>query len=172
MNRVAHYARCVRGAKMNARTFTQRDLVVFDDASSLMWQTCSAGQSGTGCSGMAMPYSWQAAKDYCDGLDGYGAYSDWRLPNIRELISLIDYGKYNPTIDPIAFPETQAYSYWSSTSIEGYTDHAWYVDFVYGDTKFDRSTEIRPNTTLAEVTNNYYVRCVRDNASSPKPGLR
>ena len=161
-NRVAYYSRCVRGPKINTRTFTKQDLVVLDDTASLMWQACSAGQTGSDCAGIAIPYSWQNAKDYCEALDGYAGYSDWRLPNIRELLSLIDYTKYRPAVDSIAFPATQSDGYWSSTSIEGYPEHAWFVDNEYGHTKFDRGTAIVPNTTTARVSGFYYVRCVRD----------
>jgi len=158
---VDHYRRCVRGPKINARTFTKNDLVVLDDNSSLMWQACSAGQLGIDCSGTAIRYSWQDAKAYCEESDDSN-HSDWRLPNVRELHSLIDYTRYNPAVDKIAFPQTRSDLYWSSTPIEGYPDHAWYVDFRYGHTKFDRGTELLPNTATALITRTYYVRCVRD----------
>ncbi|MBN1654052.1 MAG: DUF1566 domain-containing protein [Deltaproteobacteria bacterium] len=162
LGRKAWHTRCVRGPKINARTFTKKDLVVLDDASSLMWQACSAGQTVTNCSGNALQFSWQDANDYCDTLNDYAGYNDWRLPNVRELLSLIDYTKVDPAVDLIAFPETQSGYYWSSTPIEGYPDHAWYVDFLYGHTKFDRGSELVPNTITAFVTRTYYVRCVRD----------
>ena len=50
---------------------------------------------------------------------------DWRLPNLRELQSLIDYGQFNPPL-PANHPFTgvQSYYYWSSTTDTGDTTSA------------------------------------------------
>lgn len=68
---------------------------------------------------------------YCDLTDG-SSPGDWRLPNIRELESLVDYGRFHPCIDDTVFPSTMIHSYWSSTSIEAFPHHAWYVSFDTG----------------------------------------
>ena len=41
--------------------------------------------------------AWTAAITYCEGLD-YGGQTDWRLPNAKELYSLIDLGRFNPSL--------------------------------------------------------------------------
>lgn len=73
-------------------------------------------------------------------------FSDWRLPTIEELITLVDYS----TSKPASFDKSISSSgCWSSTIREGYKDVAWGVGFDYG------------------VVNGYYkhdnryVRCVR-----------
>lgn len=68
----------------------------------------------------------------CGLTDGSSA-GDWRLPNIKELQSLIDYGRWNPAL-PAGHPfmvKVDDY-YWSSTTYASSTDYAWYMDFYDG----------------------------------------
>ena len=51
-------------------------------------------------------------------------------PNIKELQSIVDFAKVDPSIDTTYFPNTKAYVYWSSTSVN--SDHAWAVWFDHG----------------------------------------
>ncbi|MCB1161011.1 MAG: DUF1566 domain-containing protein, partial [Leptospiraceae bacterium] len=72
---------------------------ITDNITGLIWQKCSMGQSGTDCSGdAATAATWTAAISYCEGLTLSGR-SDWRLPNINELESLVDDSIYNPSIN-------------------------------------------------------------------------
>ena len=54
----------------------------------------------------------------------------WRLPTIDELISLIDYGKFNPASTFLDMPRIHL---WSSSSYADVSSYAWIVDFYYGD---------------------------------------
>lgn len=67
----------------------------------------------------------------CEALD-YAGKQDWRLPNVKELMSIVDYGRYSPAIDPTFFPNTQSLYYWTSTIYANNTAYAWYVHFGYG----------------------------------------
>jgi hypothetical protein len=67
---------------------------------------------------------------------GNGMYTDWRLPNIVELRSIVDpsfpgCGLYSPCIDPI-FGETAPNFYWSATS-DRKVAVAWTVNFANAD---------------------------------------
>ena len=63
---------------------------------------------------------------------GLGGHSDWRLPNIRELMTIVDYSRFSPAIDP-AFTPTATVSYWSSTTAVSDPSQAFGVDFANGN---------------------------------------
>ncbi len=94
--------------------------VVTDNVTGLVWQGSDAGT-----------HTWQDALTYCDGLD-WGGYTDWYLPDEYELQSIVDYGRMNPSIDPVAFPGTPSNWFWTSSSYAGDSSYAWYVYFNNG----------------------------------------
>jgi len=92
---------------------------------------------------------WTDALAYCaalDGEDGRGGFTDWRLPNIRELLSLVDYGRFFPAL-PVGHPfeSEQFLNFWSGTTDHDMNDNAWYVDFYNGYSYFE------PKTTTFKV---------------------
>ncbi len=97
-------------------------------------------------------YSWYDAKDvFIKKLNRqkFGGFSDWRLPTIKELGTIVHYGQYDPAIDTKYFPKTVSSFYWSSTTYAVDTYNAWGVDFNDGlDYYNDKSS-------------GYYVRAVR-----------
>jgi hypothetical protein len=68
-------------------------------------------------------------------------YSDWRVPTIEELQSIVNYNRTGPSIDTAYFPNTVSSDFWSSSPSAPYSDSAWYVYFAYGyaaNFKYDR----------------------------------
>ena len=63
---------------------------------------------------------------------GLCGFTDWRLPSVRELQTLIHYGATNPTIDTTYFPNTLASDFWSASSYGPSPANAWYVYFGDG----------------------------------------
>ncbi|MBN2530343.1 MAG: DUF1566 domain-containing protein [Deltaproteobacteria bacterium] len=125
--------------------------VVKDAKTGLIWQGCTAGQTGDNCAtNSAQIMTWQDALAYCANLkwgDDDAGY--WRLPSVVELSSIVDDRECSPSIDADAFPATMSDGYWSSSSNAYYEVHAWYVNFNYGDVDSDGKDD------------NYYARCVR-----------
>ena len=68
------------------------DGTVVDTLTGLMW--IQAPHSLTNNSGT---HGWNAAVDFCEDLD-YAGHSDWRLPNVLEMQSIIDYGQSSPAL--------------------------------------------------------------------------
>src|SRR5262249_44141298 len=77
------------------------------------------------------------------GLSDGSAAGDWRLPNVKELQSLVDYGSSNPAL-PAGHPFTnfQASPYWSSSSSANFGFAAWFVFFENGGVGANYRTDI------------------------------
>jgi hypothetical protein len=84
----------------------------------------NAGTSGDGTD----------TEDFINALnaENFGGYSDWRMPAIKELSSIVNRGVNNPTINTAYFPDTMSSNYWSSTTGVGPASGAWHVSFLGG----------------------------------------
>jgi hypothetical protein len=108
------------------------DGTVRDNMTQLVWQQAAS----------ASAYTWVDAQSYC--------VAPWRLPTIRELLSIVDFRQTAPAIDRTAFPNTPAQSgFWSSSPYADGSSPAWGVSFSHGI------------SFPARVDGGYSVRCVR-----------
>ena len=89
------------------------------------------------------------AKKYCQELK-LSLFDDWRLPSYEELLSIVDYEKFNPAIISV-FQHTFSAKYWSSSQDVASPAYGWFVDFQYG------------KTGPAKKSKEHYIRCIRDN---------
>lgn len=58
--------------------------------------------------------------------------SDWRLPTVEELLSIVDNSNSFPAIDVNYFPNTISSGFWSSSPLAGRSDYAWVIGFDAG----------------------------------------
>lgn len=70
------------------------------------------------------------ANEYCAQLQ-LGSDSGWRLPNVRELQTLVDDSRSMPAVDPVAFPGTVSAEY--ATSTPNYPGNSWYWAVSFKD---------------------------------------
>jgi len=105
--------------------------VVRDALTSLMWQQDGSGKRA-GCSGSdQLTCTWAEAQAYCSEL-ALGGYSDWRLPTVKELRSIVDYAVHAPATNQTAFPNTPLERFWTSSPYAGSSGYAWDVGFDNG----------------------------------------
>ncbi|MEI8159382.1 MAG: DUF1566 domain-containing protein, partial [Burkholderiales bacterium] len=117
-----------------AKTYTDNsDGTVTDPSTGLIWMRCAMGQTWAGgtCTGTAIPYTFAKA-NALTGKQTFAGQSDWRVPNIRELHTIVDRSRSNPSIDTTVFPNTSSSSYWSSSLYSVNTTYAWIVYFTDG----------------------------------------
>jgi hypothetical protein len=129
-----------RGVPWPDPRFTDhKDGTVTDELTNLMW-TKDANIYGS--------RNWNEALADC-AICTEGGYKDWSLPNVRELHSLVDYGRDGPAL-PASHPFKDVQShYWSSTTGAGNAFIAWYAHL--GNGWFGRDSK----------TFTLYVWCVR-----------
>ena len=110
--------RCVRGPAYGQNEFVDNgDGTVSDLATGLMWQKVDDGKRR----------DWPEALDYAEHLELAG-YRDWRLPDQKELHSIVDYG-FIPAIHPVFQMSDPKGWFWSSTPFIDLPGQAVYVAF-------------------------------------------
>ena len=147
-----HKIRCVRGATEPAADFTDNSNgTVTDNVTGLMWEQKT---DDGGSRDKDNTVTWKDALAYCEGLL-LGSYSNWRLPNPKELERIVDVETSNPAIDTTYFPNTNNGLYWTGTSCSGcHKRKAFSVDFTDGELYYS-------NKYWNETYYENYVRCVR-----------
>ncbi|MBF0538812.1 MAG: DUF1566 domain-containing protein [Nitrospirae bacterium] len=118
----------------NPRFTDNNNNTVTDNLTGLVWTRDASTPTMDSCKGGNM--SWQAALDYvrCLNTANYLGHKDWRLPNKKEMFSLLDRGKYDPPL-PSGHPfihVMRPYYYWSSTTDAGGTSGAWGISMLAG----------------------------------------
>ncbi len=111
---------------------------VMDNRTGLVWSRCALGKTwnmaSRKCEGEALKLNWKEALNEVKKMNemSYLSFNDWRLPNIKELASIVKLDCAMPAIDKRVFPGTDQEDFWTSTVFEQYPGRAWYVNFKYG----------------------------------------
>ena len=116
---------------------TATDGTVIHTKTGLMWKRCAEGQTwddtNATCAGTAGLLNWQNALAAA-ATSTFAGHSDWRLPNVKELQSIVESCGYNPAINQTVFPATPAaFSWWSASSYGPNPASAWSVNFNGGN---------------------------------------
>ena len=132
---------------------SNNDGTVTDTRTGLMWKQCVEGLSGTDCAtGSATLFTWAAALAHAEG-HSFAGHDDWRLPNIKELRSLVEECRTDPAINDTVFPATPLSYARSGSPYAGFSDSAWVVAFTVG------------HAAYYNRSNNTHVRLVRGGQS-------
>ena len=104
------------------------DGTITDQATGLMWMQNDNG----------LAIAWEDALSYAESYS-YAGYSDWRLPDIKELQSILDYTRSPETTNSAAIDP--AFNCTQITNEAGNADYAWY----WSNTTFCSQTPTKGN---------------------------
>lgn len=156
---------CVRNippSNPNSVYWVHDNGTVTDSRTHLMWKRCMEGEAGSACNSGVFPsmLNWAPAMANAKS-NTFAGYHDWRMPNIKELFTLVELCASNPDINTDIFPNVivqlstavSAKFYSSSPLDKNLTQGAnvWEVDFQTGFVTLSGST-----------TSGDFVRLVRD----------
>lgn len=115
------YVYAVRGPSyMTGNFLATGNQTVTDQYTGLMWQSTEI-----------LPQKWENALAYCEELQ-LGGFDDWRLPTLKELMTLVNEEHISPSINPSFFAAIRTSAYWTSTTYSGHPAFAWYIRFDNG----------------------------------------
>lgn len=135
------------------------DGTVTHKSTGLMWQRCIAGQTWTGdiCLGGVKTYSWPQAAAL-PGQNNFAGYNDWRLPNVKELTSIVEYACSLPALNQVIFRENITYNgFWASTPMPGNIHYPFRMSTQNGELWTDDGTpqpDINTVKTMVRLVRN------------------
>lgn len=144
--------------------YKTNDSEATDEARKLVWSRCLVGQTykDNGCTGTPTEF-----KTWEDALNAQKTHVGWRVPNIKELASVVADKKANPAVDDTTFLFAKAIKsdyLWSSTPLAAYqptqaskdtANRAHYLDLSNGEIKDN-------NRDGSNTRKKWYVLLVKD----------
>lgn len=126
------YPKCVSGNELSDSEFeetvdqTTSQKIIKDEVNNLIWTTCDNSL-----------HTWQSALNYCKTLN-YAGRKNWRLPNINELATIINYSRSAPASD---FPSIGSAYFWSSSTNSTNIKQAWRTYTYSGEISYGDKTK-------------------------------
>ena len=154
------YVRAVRGGQVPAinRFDVRGDGTVYDQATCLQWQRSSLDRTGDG---VPDPMTLSQAVDAAEQLS-LGGYDDWRLPNIHELRSILDYSRSIPPINTDIFTDNMSGWYRTTTSRPDSTSWDLVINFDSGNGGDASGADDWVSRTASSFSGHgFYARAVR-----------
>jgi hypothetical protein len=118
-----------------------------DKLTGLVWATATQTPGPAACADAGLIVTWQQALDHvkCLNQNAWLGVTDWRLPNRKELRSLVDYSKGAPALPSgNPFDDASGYTYWSSTTDPNLATSAWAVSMFTGGLSSAGKTGLLP----------------------------
>lgn len=111
--------------------------VLTDTRNGNVWLRCPVGMAwdGNTCSGNSLTYTFREALGVVAELNAAqtAGRSDWRLPTVEELSSIVERRCFKPAIDLKAFPYSPESGFWTDSPVEGVQPRTWVVHFLNGN---------------------------------------
>lgn len=94
--------------------------------------TCNSTLAAAPYNNQCNTQHYVAAINALSGAERLCGATDWRMPTVKELEGIVDFGRVNPAIDPDYFPNTPSSVVWSGSPYADSSNLAWYVVFSSG----------------------------------------
>jgi hypothetical protein len=125
----------------SSQTVSDNKQLIIDSKTALMWMRCSIDQSFSDAtstceqsSTTSVGFNWAEALVMAEAHE-FGGFSDWRLPNRKELDSIVDRSCYDPAVNEGLFPGVSTTNFWTNSLYNFNVQFAWGIDFASGSHK-------------------------------------
>lgn len=142
---------------INSKTDAHTNACVMDNNTGLMWSRAYSASVGPASNGL-LPWTTTGSGGTAEGIFPYVAaanaaslsgYTDWRIPNVYELLSIADYEAPNGVPNPTAFASWGTVVVWTASTWMTATTQAYYVDL--SDASLRNLTKTNANGVAALV---------------------
>jgi len=119
-----------------------KNSTITDNYTNLVWLKCTLGTSGNNCSnGSPSIKEWSELRNACDDLK-FAGKTDWRLPTLKELESIVHTGTPAPAVNNNFFVNTAEMPYWTSTSPADHLSTKFTVLFTDGSVYYNSDNSV------------------------------